>query len=93
VTGGNLRPSSGRSGSQIYASGSNAEAARLSGARVQLVKLTTFVISGGAAALGAAGPPAVAPSRAACLRICHHKENGRARFARLGWTGETNAMV
>jgi ribose transport system permease protein len=43
---------SGRSGSQIYASGSNAEAARLSGVRVQLIKLTTFVISGGAAALG-----------------------------------------
>jgi ribose transport system permease protein len=51
VTGGNLRPP-GRSGSQIYASGSNAEAARLSGVRVQLIKLTTFVLSGGAAALG-----------------------------------------
>jgi ribose transport system permease protein len=35
-------------------SGSNAEAARLSGVRVQLVKLTTFVISGGAAALDGA---------------------------------------
>ena len=34
----------------MYASGSNAEAARLSGVRVQLIKLTTFVISGGAAA-------------------------------------------
>ena len=39
-------------GRYIYASGSNAEAARLSGVRVQRVKLTTFVISGGAAALG-----------------------------------------
>jgi len=39
-------------GRYIYASGSNAEAARLSGVRVQLIKLTTFVISGGAAALG-----------------------------------------
>jgi ribose transport system permease protein len=35
----------------MYAPGSNAEAARLAGVRVQLIKLTTFVISGGAAAL------------------------------------------
>jgi ribose transport system permease protein len=39
-------------GRYIYASGSNAEAARLSGVRVQRIKLTTFVLSGGAAALG-----------------------------------------
>ena len=39
-------------GRYMYASGSNAEAARLSGVRVQLIKLTTFVLSGGAAALG-----------------------------------------
>jgi ribose transport system permease protein len=39
-------------GRYIYASGSNAEAARLSGVRVQAIKLLTFVISGGAAALG-----------------------------------------
>jgi ribose transport system permease protein len=38
-------------GRYMYASGSNAEAARLSGVRVQLIKLITFVISGGAAAL------------------------------------------
>ena len=39
-------------GRYIYASGSNAEAARLSGVRVQRIKLITFVLSGGAAALG-----------------------------------------
>ncbi|HEX9032121.1 MAG TPA: ABC transporter permease [Streptosporangiaceae bacterium] len=39
-------------GRYMYASGSNAEAARLAGVRVQQVKLLTFVISGGAAALG-----------------------------------------
>jgi ribose transport system permease protein len=39
-------------GRYIYAAGSNAEAARLAGVQVQLMKLTTFVISGGAAALG-----------------------------------------
>ena len=39
-------------GRYVYASGSNAEAARLAGVRVQWVKLTTFAISGGAAALG-----------------------------------------
>jgi ribose transport system permease protein len=39
-------------GRYIYASGSNAEAARLSGVRVQGIKLLTFVLSGGAAALG-----------------------------------------
>ncbi len=39
-------------GRYMYASGSNAEAARLSGVRVQLTKTITFVISGGAAALG-----------------------------------------
>jgi ribose transport system permease protein len=39
-------------GRYMYASGSNAEAARLSGVRVQFVKTITFVISGGAAALG-----------------------------------------
>ena len=37
---------------QYGASGRNAEAARLSGVPVQLIQLTTFVISGGAAALG-----------------------------------------
>ena len=36
----------------MYAAGSSAEAARLAGVRVQLIRLTTFVISGGAAALG-----------------------------------------
>jgi ribose transport system permease protein len=40
------------SGRYMYASGSNAEAARLAGVRVQQVKLLTFVLSGGAAALG-----------------------------------------
>jgi ribose transport system permease protein len=39
-------------GRYMYASGSNSEAARLAGVRVQQVKLITFVISGGAAALG-----------------------------------------
>lgn len=39
-------------GRYVYASGSNAEAARLAGVRVQWVKLITFAISGGAAALG-----------------------------------------
>jgi ribose transport system permease protein len=39
-------------GRYMYAAGSNAEAARLAGVQVQLIKLTTFVISGGAAALG-----------------------------------------
>jgi ribose transport system permease protein len=39
-------------GRYMYAAGSNAEAARLAGIRVQLIKLATFVISGGAAALG-----------------------------------------
>ena len=38
-------------GRYIYASGSNSEAARLAGVRVQWVKLITFAISGGAAAL------------------------------------------
>jgi ribose transport system permease protein len=39
-------------GRYMYAAGSNAEAARLAGVRVQMIRLTTFVISGGAAALG-----------------------------------------
>ncbi len=39
-------------GRYMYAAGSNAEAARLAGVRVQMIKLVTFVISGGAAALG-----------------------------------------
>ena len=39
-------------GRYMYASGSNAEAARLAGVRVQQVRLLTFVLSGGAAALG-----------------------------------------
>ncbi|HUY52686.1 MAG TPA: ABC transporter permease [Streptosporangiaceae bacterium] len=39
-------------GRYMYAAGSNAEAARLAGIRVQLIKLATFVLSGGAAALG-----------------------------------------
>ena len=38
-------------GRYMYAAGSNAEAARLAGVRVQLIKLVTFVLSGGAAAL------------------------------------------
>jgi ribose transport system permease protein len=40
------------SGRYMYAAGSNAEAARLAGVRVQQVRLVTFVLSGGAAALG-----------------------------------------
>jgi len=39
-------------GRYMYAAGSNAEAARLAGVRVQQVRLLTFVLSGGAAALG-----------------------------------------
>jgi ribose transport system permease protein len=39
-------------GRYIYAAGSNAEAARLAGVRVQWIKLVTFAISGGAAGLG-----------------------------------------
>jgi ribose transport system permease protein len=39
-------------GRYMYAAGSNAEAARLSGVRVQQIRLLTFVLSGGAAALG-----------------------------------------
>jgi ribose transport system permease protein len=39
-------------GRYMYAAGSNAEASRLAGVRVQWVKLVTFAISGGAAALG-----------------------------------------
>ena len=39
-------------GRYMYAAGGNAEAARLAGVRVQLIKVATFVISGGAAALG-----------------------------------------
>jgi ribose transport system permease protein len=38
-------------GRYMYAAGSNAEAARLAGVRVQWIKLITFAISGGAAAL------------------------------------------
>jgi ribose transport system permease protein len=38
-------------GRYIYAAGSNAEAARLAGVRVQWIRLLTFTISGGAAAL------------------------------------------
>ena len=40
------------SGRYIYAAGSNAEAARLAGIRVHRVRILTFVLSGGAAALG-----------------------------------------
>jgi ribose transport system permease protein len=40
------------SGRYIYAAGSNAEAARLAGIRVHRVRVLTFVLSGGAAALG-----------------------------------------
>ena len=36
----------------MYAAGSNAEASRLAGVRVQWIKLVMFAISGGAAALG-----------------------------------------
>ncbi len=39
-------------GRYIYAAGSNAQAARLAGVRVQQVRLLTFVLSGGGAALG-----------------------------------------
>jgi len=39
-------------GRYMYAAGSNAEAARLAGVRVQWTKLVTFAISGGAAGLG-----------------------------------------
>jgi ribose transport system permease protein len=39
-------------GRYMYAAGGNAEAARLAGVRVNQVKLLTFVLSGGAAALG-----------------------------------------
>jgi ribose transport system permease protein len=39
-------------GRYMYAAGGNAEAARLAGVRVQLIKIVTFVLSGGAAALG-----------------------------------------
>jgi ribose transport system permease protein len=38
-------------GRYMYAAGSNAEAARLAGVRVQWIKLVTFAISGGAAGL------------------------------------------
>jgi ribose transport system permease protein len=40
------------SGRYMYAAGSNAEAARLAGIRVHRVRVLTFVLSGGAAALG-----------------------------------------
>ncbi len=39
-------------GRYMYAAGGNAEAARLAGVRVQQIKVMTFVLSGGAAALG-----------------------------------------
>ena len=39
-------------GRYMYAAGSNAEASRLAGVRVQWIKLVTFAISGGAAGLG-----------------------------------------
>ncbi len=39
-------------GRYVFAAGSNAEAARLAGVRVQWVRLLAFVLSGGAAALG-----------------------------------------
>ncbi|HEY6277009.1 MAG TPA: ABC transporter permease [Streptosporangiaceae bacterium] len=38
-------------GRYMYAAGGNAEAARLAGVRVQLIRIVTFVLSGGAAAL------------------------------------------
>jgi ribose transport system permease protein len=44
--------SSTTAGRYMYAAGSNADAARLAGVRVQQVRLLTFVLSGGAAALG-----------------------------------------
>ena len=40
------------SGRYIYAAGSNAEATRLAGIRVNRIRVLTFVLSGGAAALG-----------------------------------------
>ena len=39
-------------GRYMYAAGGNAEAARLAGVRVSCIKLVTFALSGGAAALG-----------------------------------------
>ncbi|MBO0775276.1 MAG: ABC transporter permease [Actinobacteria bacterium] len=39
-------------GRYIFAAGSNAEAARLAGVRVQAIRILTFVVSGGAAAIG-----------------------------------------
>ena len=39
-------------GRYMFAAGGNAEAARLAGVRVQLIRVATFVLSGGAAALG-----------------------------------------
>jgi ribose transport system permease protein len=39
-------------GRYMYAAGGNAEAARLAGVRVATIKIVTFVLSGGAAALG-----------------------------------------
>jgi ribose transport system permease protein len=39
-------------GRYMYAAGGNAEAARLAGVRVRQIKVMTFVLSGGAAALG-----------------------------------------
>jgi ribose transport system permease protein len=41
-----------KAGRYIYAAGSNAEAARLAGVRVHRIRILTFVLSGGAAALG-----------------------------------------
>ena len=41
-----------KAGRYIYAAGSNAEAARLAGIRVHRIRVLTFVLSGGAAALG-----------------------------------------
>jgi ribose transport system permease protein len=40
------------SGRYMFAAGGNAEAARLAGVRVQRIRVATFVLSGGAAALG-----------------------------------------
>lgn len=39
-------------GRYMYAAGGNAEAARLAGVRVNLIRMVTFIVSGGAAALG-----------------------------------------
>jgi ribose transport system permease protein len=39
-------------GRYMYAAGSNAEAARLAGVRVQMIRIVTFALSGAAAALG-----------------------------------------